>query len=173
MAVWTMHRWTTRRCKELYSDGVIDTYDAAVVKKDIDGNVHVSKHEKPTQKGAWTGIAVGAVVGVLFPPAIIPMAAAGGRHGRSHRPRLARHVALGHEGPRRDAGRRDGGTGRRRQIQPVRQDRQGHRQGAKDDREAVERRCEGLRQGTRGGVQSDAITSIDARRSDVFAWNTF
>ena len=67
--------------KQLYSDGVIDTYDGAVVEKDADGNVHVSKHEKPTQKGAWTGIGVGAVVGVLFPPAIIPMAAAGGVTG--------------------------------------------------------------------------------------------
>ena len=67
--------------KQLYSDGVIDTYDAAVINKDADGNVHVSKHEKPTQKGAWTGIGVGAVVGVLFPPAIIPMAAAGGVTG--------------------------------------------------------------------------------------------
>ena len=67
--------------KQLYSDGVIDTYDGAVVEKDADGNVHVSKHEKATQKGAWTGIGVGAVVGVLFPPAIIPMAAAGGVTG--------------------------------------------------------------------------------------------
>ena len=67
--------------KDLYNNGVIDTYDAAVVEKDADGNVHVHKHEKPTQKGAWTGIAVGAVVGVLFPPAIIPMAAAGGVAG--------------------------------------------------------------------------------------------
>jgi len=67
--------------QQLYHDGVIDTYDGAVVEKDIDGNVHVSKHEKPTQKGAWTGIGVGAVVGVLFPPAIIPMAAAGGVAG--------------------------------------------------------------------------------------------
>ena len=67
--------------QQLYIDGAIDTYDAAVVQKDIDGNVHVSKHEKPTQKGAWTGIAAGAVVGVLFPPAIIPMAAAGGLAG--------------------------------------------------------------------------------------------
>lgn len=67
--------------QQLYHDGVIDTYDGAVVEKDADGNVHVSKHEKPTQKGAWTGIGVGAVVGVLFPPAIIPMAAAGGVAG--------------------------------------------------------------------------------------------
>jgi len=43
--------------------------------------VHVHKHEKPTQKGAWTGIAVGAVVGVLFPPSIIASAAVGGVAG--------------------------------------------------------------------------------------------
>ena len=67
--------------KDLYHNGVIDTYDAAVVEKDADGNVHVHKHEKPTQKGAWTGIAVGAVVGVLFPPSIIASAAVGGVAG--------------------------------------------------------------------------------------------
>ncbi len=67
--------------QQLYHDGVIDTYDGAVVEKDADGNVHVSKHEKPTQKGAWTGIAVGAVVGVLFPPSIIASAAVGGVAG--------------------------------------------------------------------------------------------
>ena len=67
--------------KQLYHDGVIDTYDAAVVEKDADGNVHVHKHEKPTQKGAWTGVAVGAVVGVLFPPSIIASAAVGGVAG--------------------------------------------------------------------------------------------
>jgi len=67
--------------KDLYSQGVIDTYDAAVVNKDTDGSVHVSKREKPTQKGAWTGALIGAVVGVLFPPAIVPMAAAGGAMG--------------------------------------------------------------------------------------------
>jgi uncharacterized membrane protein len=60
---------------------VIDTYDGAVISKDLAGNVHVSKHEKATQKGAWSGMGVGAVVGVLFPPAIIPMAAAGGVTG--------------------------------------------------------------------------------------------
>jgi uncharacterized membrane protein len=67
--------------KDLYSQGVIDTYDAAVVEKDADGNVHVHKHEKPTQKGAWTGVAVGAIVGVLCPPSIIAGAAVGGTAG--------------------------------------------------------------------------------------------
>jgi uncharacterized membrane protein len=54
--------------KELHSLGVIGTYDAAVITKDPDGKVKVSKHEKPTEHGAWTGVAVGAVVGILFPP---------------------------------------------------------------------------------------------------------
>src|SRR6185436_13849547 len=76
--------------KELYSRGAIDTYDAAVVEKDFDGTVHVTKREKPTEKAAWTGALVGAVVGVLFPPAIIPMAAAGGITGG-----LLGHVVAG------------------------------------------------------------------------------
>jgi uncharacterized membrane protein len=67
--------------KDLYNQGVIDTYDAAVVNKDADGKVHVSKREKPTQKAAWTGALVGAVVGVLFPPSIVASAAAGGVMG--------------------------------------------------------------------------------------------
>jgi uncharacterized membrane protein len=67
--------------KELYRRGVIDTYDAALISKRDDGTVHVSRREKPTQKAAWTGAIVGAVVGVLFPPAIVTMVAAGGITG--------------------------------------------------------------------------------------------
>src|SRR3712207_3182964 len=57
--------------KELHSSGVIGTYDAAVVDKDERGKVHVHKHEKPTQHGAWSGLVVGALLGILFPPGII------------------------------------------------------------------------------------------------------
>src|SRR5258708_9879702 len=57
--------------RELHRQGVIGTYDAAVVEKDPDGKVHVHKHEKPTQHGAWTGVAVGAVAGILFPASLI------------------------------------------------------------------------------------------------------
>jgi hypothetical protein len=46
-----------------------------VVTKDADGKVHVEKHEKPTQHGAWGGIAVGAAVGILAAPAVLPAAA--------------------------------------------------------------------------------------------------
>jgi len=61
--------------KELHAEGIVGTYDAAVVIKDSQGKVHVHKHEKSTQHGAWTGIAVGAVVGILFPPSLIGSAA--------------------------------------------------------------------------------------------------
>ena len=46
-----------------------------------DGKVHVHKTEKPTQHGAWPGIAVGAVAGLLFPPSIIGGAIVGGGAG--------------------------------------------------------------------------------------------
>jgi uncharacterized membrane protein len=65
---------------DLHAAGVVGTYDAAVVTKD-DHKVHVHKHEKPTQHGAWTGIAVGAVVGIIFPPSIIGSAAVAGVAG--------------------------------------------------------------------------------------------
>ena len=67
--------------KELHSAGVIGTYDAAVITKDADGKVKIHKHEKPTQHGAWTGVAVGAVIGILFPPGLIIGAAIGGLAG--------------------------------------------------------------------------------------------
>jgi uncharacterized membrane protein len=66
---------------ELHALGAIGTYDAAVITKDADGKVSVSKHEKPTQHGAWTGVAVGAVVGILFPPSLLLSVAAGGLAG--------------------------------------------------------------------------------------------
>ena len=65
---------------ELHDAGVIGTFDAAVIEKS-GGKVHVHKTEKPTQHGAWTGIGVGALVGILFPPSIIAAAAVGGVAG--------------------------------------------------------------------------------------------
>jgi uncharacterized membrane protein len=67
--------------RDLHAAKVIGTYDAAVATKEADGRVTVSKWEKPTQHGAWTGIAAGAVVGILFPPSILGMAALGGVAG--------------------------------------------------------------------------------------------
>ncbi len=63
---------------ELHEAKLVGTYDVALVTKDADGKVQVEKHEKPTQHGAWGGIAVGAAVGVLAAPAVIPAALVGG-----------------------------------------------------------------------------------------------
>jgi uncharacterized membrane protein len=63
--------------KDLHAAGAVGTYDAAVVTKDDDGKVHVNKDEMATRHGAWGGAAVGAVVGILFPPSLIASAAVG------------------------------------------------------------------------------------------------
>jgi uncharacterized membrane protein len=63
---------------ELHAAGLVGTFDSAVIEKDDDGKVRVSKTEKPTQHGAWGGIGVGAVIGILFPPSLIASAAVGG-----------------------------------------------------------------------------------------------
>jgi len=58
--------------KELHREHVVGTYDAAVVTKNEDGKVEiVDKIEKPTQHGGWAGAAVGAALGVIFPPGIL------------------------------------------------------------------------------------------------------
>jgi uncharacterized membrane protein len=67
--------------KDLHAAGIVGTYDAALVTKDDEGKVHVHKHEKPTQHGAWTGIGVGAVLGILFPPSLLGSAVVGGAAG--------------------------------------------------------------------------------------------
>src|SRR5208337_888838 len=41
------------------------------------GKVTIMKTEKPTQYGAWTGLAVGALVGLFFPPYLVWEAAFG------------------------------------------------------------------------------------------------
>jgi uncharacterized membrane protein len=66
---------------DLHALGAIGTFDSAVIHKDDDGKVHVTKTEKPTQHGAWTGAGVGAVVGILFPPALIGSAVVGATAG--------------------------------------------------------------------------------------------
>jgi uncharacterized membrane protein len=66
--------------KNLHSAGAVGTYDAAVVTKD-DGHIHVNKDEMATRHGAWGGAAVGAAIGILFPPAVIGTALAGAAVG--------------------------------------------------------------------------------------------
>jgi uncharacterized membrane protein len=58
--------------KELHREHVVGTYDAAVLTKNEEGKVEiVDKIEKPTQHGGWAGLAVGAAIGLIFPPSIL------------------------------------------------------------------------------------------------------
>jgi uncharacterized membrane protein len=67
--------------KDLHAAGAVGTYDAAVITKDGSDKVHVNKDESATRHGAWGGAAVGALVGILFPPSIIATAAVGAAVG--------------------------------------------------------------------------------------------
>ena len=67
--------------KDLHIVDVIGTFDAAVITKDDKGKVHVNKDEMATRHAGWGGAAAGAVVGILFPPAIIGSALVGGAIG--------------------------------------------------------------------------------------------
>jgi uncharacterized membrane protein len=66
---------------DLHAAGAIGTFDSAVIRKEEDGKVRVTKTEKPTQHGAWTGAGVGAVVGLVFPPSLIGSAIVGAGAG--------------------------------------------------------------------------------------------
>jgi uncharacterized membrane protein len=54
-----------------YDDGIVDTFDAAVVAKNEHGKVKiVKKHEQPLRQGAWVGGGLGLATGLcvaLFP----------------------------------------------------------------------------------------------------------
>ena len=67
--------------KQLHSEGVVGAYDAAVVSRQADGTIAVVERKKETARGAWTGLGIGAVTGLLFPPALIGAALVGGVAG--------------------------------------------------------------------------------------------
>jgi len=61
--------------KDAHAAGLVGSYDAAVVTKDASGKVHENKDETATRHGAWWGVAAGAAIGVIFPPAVLRAAA--------------------------------------------------------------------------------------------------
>ena len=67
--------------KDAHAAGLVGSYDAALVTKDASGKVHENKDETATRHGAWWGVAAGAAVGVIFPPAVLAAAAVGGVAG--------------------------------------------------------------------------------------------
>ncbi len=81
--------------KKLYSEGLTGTYDAAVVTRDAEGTPRVDKR-RHSGHAVWAGAGIGALVGVLFPVALIPLAAIGAGTGA-----LVRHAQDGL--PKKDA----------------------------------------------------------------------
>ena len=82
--------------KDAHAAGLVGSYDAAVVTKDANGKVHENKDETATRHGAWWGIAAGAAVGIIFPPAVLASAAVGGVIGG-----VSGHLAKGCRAQRR------------------------------------------------------------------------
>ena len=68
--------------KQLHREDVVGTYDAAVITKNEEGKVDiVDRIEKPTEHGGWAGLAVGAALGLIFPPAMLATALVGAGTG--------------------------------------------------------------------------------------------
>lgn len=67
--------------RALFEGDAIKSYDAAVIVKTPDGKVDVHRHEEATRQDAWAGAAIGALVGVLFPPALLVDTAIGAATG--------------------------------------------------------------------------------------------
>jgi uncharacterized membrane protein len=53
--------------KALHGRGAIGSYDSAIIVHRPDGEVKVTKTEKPAHHGAWIGLAAGAGAAVVFP----------------------------------------------------------------------------------------------------------
>ena len=64
--------------KALHAGDAIGSYDSAIIRKQADGKVKVTKTEKPTQHGAWIGLAAGAGAAVVFPFLLPGLVVAGG-----------------------------------------------------------------------------------------------
>lgn len=67
--------------KRLHGEGLVGAYDAAVVARGEDGTIAVKERKRDTARGAWTGLGIGALAGLLFPPALLGTALAGGVAG--------------------------------------------------------------------------------------------
>ena len=57
-------------------------FDAAIVSKDDDGRVRIDRrYETPVSMGAWGGLVVGAIIGLIYPPILLELGAVGAATG--------------------------------------------------------------------------------------------
>ena len=133
---------------DLHSADLVGTYDVALVYKDDDGKVHVTKHEKPTQHGAWTGAAVGDWWGSSSRRRFSARrSSAPRRAGGSGMPWVACRAAMPRSSARPQ--RRPGRAGSDRGVAPSGAARQGAHARGEDPREGNQRGRQGAREGTR------------------------
>jgi uncharacterized membrane protein len=53
---------------DLHRAGTLGKVAAALVAKDADGKLKIHRHNTSTAVGAWSGVVIGALLGVLVPP---------------------------------------------------------------------------------------------------------
>ena len=146
--------------KDLHAAGAVGTYDASVVTKDENGKVHVNKDETSTRHGAWGGAAVGAVVGILFPPSLIGSAIVGAGVGGvgGHLWKGMSRADVKEFGELIDDWR--GRARDRRRVHDRSRARQGRPEGREARREGTRRReFEGHRSGSAGSRQRSQLTA--------------
>jgi hypothetical protein len=56
--------------RDLHGSRVVGTFDAAIVSREAKDVLEVVDDDPPLHHGTWRGAAVGAVVAMLFPPAV-------------------------------------------------------------------------------------------------------
>jgi uncharacterized membrane protein len=67
---------------EVKKDGLIDIQNAAVLRKDEEGKIHIKETaDMSGRRGAGVGGVIGGVVGLIFPPSILATAAVGAAVG--------------------------------------------------------------------------------------------
>jgi uncharacterized membrane protein len=81
--------------KTLYAEGLSGAYDAAVLTKGEDGTPRIDRRRR-SGHAVWAGAGVGAIIGVVFPLAMVPLAILGAGAGA-----LVRHMEDGL--PKKDA----------------------------------------------------------------------
>ena len=149
---------------DLHAAGAIGTFDSAVIRKEEDGKVRVTKTEKPTQHGAWTGAGVGALVGIIFPPAILGSAIVGAGAGGliGHLRGGVSRDDLKELGDELEAGQRRGDRDRR--VEDRGAAREGNHTRQQADREADRRRRRRAQARDRRGGQGGRRIAADSVR---------
>jgi len=72
---------------DLRKEGWVGSYDVGIVVKDNEGKIDVTRHTDSTGKGTRRGLAVGVLLGIVFPPSIL----AGGLIGAGSGALIGRH----------------------------------------------------------------------------------